>query len=201
MAKQRKTKKLPLRPLVLIYTDGHTELNYFRLKKSSLTGRKNIKIETRIANIKSGKKFVDYAKKHISSNYERLNGGDRVYCVFDMDTANDEDIRRAISSMPRHMDLIISNPDFEFWFLLHYQYYQGRLGNREPIRKLREHERNYEKPQVKEIYDSLKDREENALKNAERLRRYHKSNGSDLHSTSTNPYTNVDEIISFINSF
>lgn len=71
----------------------------------------------------------------------------------------------------------------------------------EPIRKLREHERNYEKPQVKEIYDSLKDREENALKNAERLRRYHKSNGSDLHSTSTNPYTNVDEIISFINSF
>lgn len=62
MAKQRKTKKLPLRSLVLIYTDGHTELNYFRLKKSSLTGRKNIKIETRIANIKSGKKFVDSAK-------------------------------------------------------------------------------------------------------------------------------------------
>jgi len=192
--------RLP-RPSVLIYTDGDTEINYFRLKKSDLTGKRNIKIELKLENEKSATKLVNYANRHIYHNYKGLNSGDRVYCVFDMDTANDEDIKRAIRSIPGHMNLIISNPNFEFWFLLHYRYHEQRLGKDEPIEKLKEYERNYKKPDVEGIYDSLKEKEENAIENAERLRRSHKSNGYDPYSTSTNPYTNVDEIISFINSF
>lgn len=201
MASYRKSRYLPPRTLVLIYTDGNTEVNYFRLKKSDLTGNRNIKIELKPENEKSATRLVNHAKRHISHNYEGLNSGDRVYCVFDMDTANDEDIKRAIRSMPEYMNLIISNPDFEFWFLLHYRYHEQRLGNGEPIEKLKEHERDYKKPDVEGIYDSLKEKEENAIENAERLRRSHNSNGYDPYSTSTNPYTNVDVIISFINSF
>ncbi len=99
------------------------------------------------------------------------------------------------------MDLIISNPDFEFWFLLHYEYHQGSLQNREPIEKLREYERGYEKPDVEHIYPSLKGKEMDAISHAERLRQFHQNEGiDDLNSVSVNPYTNVDELVSYINS-
>lgn len=117
-----------------------------------------------------------------------------------MDTADNEDVKRAITKMPSYMHLIISNPDFEFWFLLHYEYYQERLGNREPIDKLRKHERTYEKPNVEEIYSSLKKKEAFAIQNAQRLESYHTRIGHNLYSTDANPYTNVDEAISFINN-
>lgn len=119
----------------------------------------------------------------------------------DMDHANDVDIKKALKEKPDKMRLIVSNPDFEFWFLLHYTYHQGSLQNREPIEKLREYERDYEKPDVDKIYSSLKEREKDAILHAEKLRLFHRNEGvGDLYRVSVNPYTNVDELVSYINS-
>ncbi|QYZ80180.1 RloB domain-containing protein [Methanofollis formosanus] len=200
MARYRTSRGLSKRIRIFIFSDGKTEINYFDLKKKDLPRNRNLSVELIPTNIKSAVKSVNYIKRYFSRNDYGLNQNDRVFCVFDMDTADNEDLRRAITKMPGYMHLIISNPDFEFWFLLHYEYYQERLANREPIEKLRKHERAYEKPNVIEIYSSLKEKEAFAIQNAQRLSFYHTRIGHDLYSTAANPFTNVDEAISFINN-
>lgn len=98
------------------------------------------------------------------------------------------------------MHFIHSNPDFEVWFLLHYRYFQDSLGPQEAASKLREFEKQYTKPNVGDIFENLIRNEQKALESATKLRQYHQGNGSTLFSTRTNPYTNVDEIVLFINS-
>ena len=200
MARTRTSKKIPLRSLIVIFSDGKTELNYFNCKKLDLNGKRNVRIEPVFAKGKKATEIVGYAKKYLYNNYgDQPN--DRYYCVFDMDCAADEDIKRALKEKPKKMDLIVSNPDFEFWFLLHYTYHETSMQNREPIEKLREHERGYEKPNVEQIYPSLKSRERDAITHAERLRQFHENEGvDDLYSVSVNPYTNVDELVLVINS-
>ena len=135
MARERKSKKIPLKHPVIIFSDGETELNYFNCKKSDMKGNRNIKIATVPTNSNTATKMVLYAINHIRSRDKNPN--DKYFCVLDMDCADDDDIGKALKKKPDNMELIISNPDFEFWLLLHYRYYQGRLGNREPIEKLR----------------------------------------------------------------
>ena len=172
MARCRKSRKRQINPLILIYSNGETEINYLMLKKNDLKGSRNIRIEPVFCNRKTAVNLVDYAKRHIKArNYDR-NDEDRVFLVMDMDDASDEDIKSAMKKMPVNMKLIISNPDFEFWFLLHYRYCQDSLACREPIEKLRHYERDYDKPDVDKIYKSLRMKEEDALKNAERLRNW-----------------------------
>jgi hypothetical protein len=201
MARVRKSQKIPLRPLIVIFSDGQTELNYFRCKKSDLTGNRNIRIEPVPVNQKSATGIVRYAKGYPKKRGWAIKGNDRLFCVMDMDCADDEDIRKALKEKPNNMDLIISNPDFEFWLLLHYDYHEGSLQKKEPMVKLRVHERGYEKPDIDQIYPSLKSREKDAISHAERLKRFHKNEGvNDPYSVSVNPYTNVDELVRHINS-
>ncbi|MDE4907752.1 RloB family protein [Methanogenium marinum] len=201
MGRVRKSKNIPLRPLVVIFSDGQTEINYFRCKKLDLNENRNIKIEPVHANQKSAAGIVTYAKRYLQKKGWTIKQNDRIFCVIDMDCAADLDIKKALKEKPGKMDLIISNPDFEFWFLLHYDYHQGSLQNKEPIKKLREYERGYEKPNVERIYPSLKSREMNAISHAERLRQFHENEGvEDLYGVSVNPYTNVDKLVSYINA-
>lgn len=202
MARTRKSQKRQINPLILIFSSGETEINYFRLKKGDLRGNRNIRIEALHSNRKTAVDLVSYAKQNIKAGDYNRNKNDKVFLVMDLDDARDGDIKSAMKKMPENMNLIISNPDFEFWFLLHYRYYQDNLACREPIEKLRQYERNYDKPDVDNIYNSLRLKEKDAIKNAERLRKFHETENQcpDLHSVSVNPYTNVDELISFLNS-
>jgi len=200
MARTRKSQHRQERPLVLIFSDGETEINYFRMKRSDPGRNKNIRIETRFLNQKKAEDLVKSAKRYISSKCGHLRKGDHLYFVLDMDAADDEDISRTKRSMPEYMHLIISNPDIEYWFLLHYRYYDQKMANREAISILNDYEPDYSKPDVDGIYDSLKAGEETAIVNARKVRDYQISNGRDPYSKSANPCTNVDELISQINS-
>lgn len=174
MARRRISKNIPLRPLIVIFSDGETELNYFSCKKIDLTGNRNLKIEPVFINKKTATGIVLFAKKHIQNKYDN-KPNDRYFCVLDMDCMTDMDIAKALKEKPEKMELIVSNPDFEFWFLLHYTYHEGSLQKREPIEKLREYERGYKKPDIIQIYPSLKSKEKDAISHAKRLREFHKS--------------------------
>lgn len=157
-------------------------------------------------NIKSPSQYIKYAEGYIQTHLPPLNGQDRIFCVFDVDTLSDSEIDNARNKLKlhkplrSHMHLIHSNPDFEVWLLLHYRYLQDSLGSQEATAKLRVFEKDYTKPNVENIFENLMGNEHQALENARRLRQYHQENGSNLFSTLTNPYTNVDEIVLFINS-
>lgn len=206
MVRTRRSQLRPLRTLLIIFSDGETELNYFELKKRNIHGNRNIRIVTVQPNIKSPSQYIKYAEGYIQTHLPPLNGQDRIFCVFDVDTLSDSEIEKAQKQLElhktlrSHMQFVHSNPDFEVWLLLHYRYLQGKLGSQEAITKLREFEKEYTKPNVGEIFDNLIRNEHRALENALKLRQYHQGNESNLFSTRTNPYTNVDEIVLFINS-
>ncbi len=206
MAHTRRSQQRPLRTLVIIFSDGETELNYFELKKRSIHGNRNIRIVTVQPNIKSPSQYINYVEGSIKTHLPPLNGQDRIFCVFDVDTLSDSEIEKAQKrlelhkTLRSHMQFVHSNPDFEVWLLLHYRYLQGKLGSQEAITKLREFEKEYTKPNVEDIFKNLLRNEHQALENATQLRQYHQENGSNLYSIGANPYTNVDELVLFINS-
>jgi hypothetical protein len=198
MIRQRESQHNPKKTQIFIYTEGQTEYNYFEQIKKDLTGKRSISVNNCSINKKLPIEFVRYAKNNLLSRGKSLNKKDRVFCVFDMDTVKSEDINIALSKMPTYMQLIVSNPDFELWFLLHYKYCKAPLNNREPIEKLKEYEPDYQKPHVDKIYNSLKKNEKFAIINARLLRQKQTEEGHYLFSKDANPCTNVDEAISYI---
>ena len=75
--------------------------------------------------------------------------GDLVYCVFDTDTDPikqreiDEAIRQAGRS---NVEIVLSNPCFEVWFILHFGYTSKQFqSNEEVLRELRKNIPDYEK--------------------------------------------------------
>lgn len=206
MARTRRSQQRPLRTLVIIFSDGETELNYFELKKREIQGNRNIRIETVPSNIKSPSQYIKHVEGYSKTHLPPLNDQDRIFCVFDVDTLTDSEIEKAQTrleshrKLKSHLQFIHSNPDFEVWFLLHFRSLQDSLGPQEATTKLREFEKQYTKPNVREIFDNLIKNEKSALENAMKLRQHHQRNGSKLFSIRTNPYTNVDELVFFIES-
>lgn len=199
MPRERRSQKRPQKEIIFIFTEGETEYNYFdQIKKELVRNHMRVSVELSRTKEKTAIGFIRYAREVLNHKLISPDKNDRIFCVFDMDTAIDEDINRAMKIMPRYMRLIVSNPDFELWFLLHYEYRKVALGNRESIERLREYEPDYRKPEVNMIYRSLKEKKETALENARLLRRYQSEEGHDLYSTAANPCTNVDEAVAYI---
>lgn len=199
MPRERKSQKRPQKEIIFIFTEGETEYNYFdQIKKDLARNHMRVSVELSCTKEKTAMGFIEYARETLKHKLISPGKNDRIFCVFDMDTAVEGDISRAMKAMPRYMRMIISNPDFELWFLLHYEYRRAALGNKESIRKLKEYEPDYQKPEVDKIYRSLREKKEIALGNAQLLRRYQSEEGYDLYSTAANPCTNVDEAVVYI---
>jgi len=130
---------------------------------------------------------------------QREGGWDRVYCVFDRD--RHANYARAIENLNR-ADLGgtqfqggITNPCFEFWILLHFEYtarpYRG-AGRRSPcdivIADLKRHLPNYEKND-EGLFTRLEPRVQDAIRHAERLVEHNRQTGSD------NPATSVHGLV------
>lgn len=95
--------------------------------------------------------------------------------------------------------MCLSNPSFELWFLLHYQYSVSRITNIALITKLRNHLPNYNKST--DYFDDLLPNREEANKRAKRLNDFHERNSTELNSTQSNPSTQVYKIVEEIQSF
>lgn len=199
MAIFRKSPKRVQKSVVYIFCNGDTELNYFNERKSGLPGR-NIKIITRWANEGSPHQFVKYIERTLRSVYDQPRDGDKVFCVFDIDQNSDDSIQKATNTKSKYIDLIISNPSFELWLLLHYEYYNGRQSTDETFTRLRNHVPNYSKPHIKPFFSQLQENEEIAIENAKKLRRFHEEMGINLYSRDANPHTCADKVLVLFNN-
>ncbi len=131
---KRGQRRRKLKPVILIITEGsQTEPKYFEHFRSRQT---NIEIRVVGGRTKGGetdylsliRKAVEYkAKNQISAS-----NGDTVWVIADGDVnynnSNPITAKNALLSKARKMadtkgiHIAISNPCFEFWFLLHFQY-------------------------------------------------------------------------------
>jgi len=119
----RESKNIPINSL-WIFCEGETERNYFNQLKAEERIR-GLKIRPKLAEDKKIKDMVDYSIKHLEHNRDYLEGDIVVY-VFDRDENTNEDFK-LVKAMDFITDpklqLILSNPCFEFWILSHFELY------------------------------------------------------------------------------
>jgi hypothetical protein len=113
-----------------------------------------------------------------------------VWCVFDMDghAGVPEAFDRASA---RRISVAFSNPCFELWYLLHFEYSTAQRSGPQVRQRLRdEYIPAYEKST--RVYDNLACLQQRACAHAARLRRYHEELGQ---ADTGNPSTGVDKLV------
>ncbi|MEZ4812140.1 MAG: RloB family protein [Caldisericia bacterium] len=116
-------KKRPLRKVLIIQTEGLTEFSYFKGFKSN---------EIRVFDIKiyKGKggganKILEELENHISENYQSIDENFySCWIVIDTDKKGKGDVCfQKINTWNKkdNNNLILTNPEFEYWLLLHFE--------------------------------------------------------------------------------
>lgn len=186
----RKTKRI-----ILISTEGKnkTEETYFNHFKNN---NKNYVIKFAKGNDTDPSGIFYAAQKTMQKEELDFEQGDLVYCVFDVDFSQSrkKDIEYVLKkSKKENIHIILSNPCFEIWFLLHYRY-STRIyeSNDAVVNDLQKYLPGYEKKS--DIFDLLKDHSDDAIKYSKKLKEYHQEMGN-VDIIDCNPSTDIYKII------
>ena len=88
----------------------------------------------------------------------------------------------------------LSNPCFELWFLLHFSYTTGFLADYSAVhQKLLKHIPHYKKKS--DVFGLLENKMTDAISNGKKLKKHHDGVGVAFKAATTNPYTNVFELV------
>lgn len=137
-------------------------------------------------------RILKTAKQHEKALDLDLAGGDETWCVFDTEQERTHpDLQAVMQDAHRdRMRLAISNPAFEYWYLLHYECTDRPFADAtEVVDRLRRHLPQYTK--AMNAFDCVKDQTQAALANAEMLRRRSDSDWARC----PNPSTGVDRLV------
>lgn len=111
-----------------------------------------------------------------------------------------EEFNGAISSAEaRNISIAYSNPSFEIWYLLHFEYRNTGIDRDEVIDALNKYV-DYAK-NSKIIFGEIKENQKDAIGNAKRLEAEYEKNGNDLNPASDNPSSTVYKLVEQLNKF
>ena len=180
------------RKVILIICEGEkTEPLYFEaLKRDLRISSVNIQI---IPNQGAPISIVKRAKKEKT----RLSAGDEVWCVFDVEEKfqNKTFPEAVLLAQKADIGLAVSNPAFEYWYLLHFECTDRSFTNaNEIIKALYKYLPKYKKSL--NIYEDIKDKTEIAIERASNLRAKMASPLGE--KTFPNPSTHVDKLVAKI---
>ena len=153
-----------------------------------------------------GKKYLDLIKKGISAK-KGVESQCTVWCVSDVDAdpnnhaATNEQLKEYDKqARDNDFNIALSNPCFELWYLLHFNYSSSPLtDNKAVVKKLDKKGRLLGYAKNKDYYSLLVDKMDTAINNAKKLKMYHvKQNVTDYLNASVNPNTNVYELVNLI---
>lgn len=179
-----------LRQRFLIVCEGEkTEPNYFRSFRASVV------VDIFGTGLNTGD-VVDYAltkKREAQRNDEQY---DQVWAVFDLDEFPAGNFNAAIEKAKKKgVKAAYSNPSFELWFLLHFEYRNSAIDRWECVdilsKKLKKH---YEK-KSKNMRDELFSQEQDAIKRAEKLFASYQPHNP----ARDNPCTTVHQLVKELN--
>lgn len=173
------------KPRVLILCEGQkTEHVYFAA----------LKVEMRLSSVRVWRPSKVRGLRGLTraADDARLNdpGLDEIWCVLDHDGREEEVRQFAVwherASKRRggpKIEAVISDPCFEYWLLLHYEYTTRPLdrigGCEQATRRLRRHVNDYRKGD-RRFFESLRGLRDTAIENAERASRAGLSPGTDI---------------------
>ncbi len=146
---------------------------------------------------------LKFAQEQYANSVIDRNPYDRVYCVFDRDQhpCFDTTLQVIATLKPKNTFFAITTtPCFEFWLLLHFDYYGKAYqvtGNKSPCDNahsdLKERWADYAKSE-RGVYASTKDKLATAIANARKLAI------DNAKTNSINPRTNMHELIEYLQS-
>ncbi len=192
--KRQKSKRAPYDIILVVCEGSKTEPQYFReIIKAFRLNTANVII----CDSKHGSDPLSVVNCAIDKLKED-SSIDYAYCVFDRDkhgTFNDAMQKLESSKYKKKLNRILSEPCFEFWILLHYQYTTrsfcaaGEESNcNEVIKELRKHISGYSKGHTG-LFQQTRDHLETAISNAEKIIHDH------MQTDTTNPSTEVHKLI------
>jgi len=189
--KRRKQKtRIPHKVYVIVCEGKKTERIYF---KKYRTRYSNLWIKTPDSKYTDPKNLTKFAKKQIKEENLIFDNGDAIWCVFDCDENENIDLTEACKIAGKDINISFSNPNFELWFLLHFELYVTKIERSEVIQRLKKYIPQYEKNM--NVYDLLLDKRSQAMINAKKLIRKHEKNGIEQLSVESNPSTQVYSIV------
>ncbi len=207
---EEKRRKITSRHLgrILIVCEGReTEFNYFNEFKQILNSfRKSNADDMIVLDVKSvgnkttANQIVERAEKEkASATLDYLE----IWCVFDKDNDGQnspEDYNKIIATDAKNLGFKVaySNPSFELWLLLHFHYHDTQLPYKDCC--IDELAKCLGKTYVKadtQLFDGLKEKQSEAIRNAARLRKMWKDKKFAKH----NPSTTVHELVTRLNNY
>jgi hypothetical protein len=192
--RSRKTgNRKPYQILVVVCEGEKTERIYFNNYKKRGC---NLKIETPNCKVTDPINLVKFALTQISRYDLDFKNGDCIWCVFDANHNTNEQITTAIQLAKKNIQIALSNPCFELWYLLHFTYHCGRLNTRDANSLLKKHIPKYDK--TNDHFDELLNGRNTAILNSKKLNDYHEGNNIDLLSLKSNPSTQIFQIVEYI---
>lgn len=187
VTKNRKT-------LILIGCEGKnkTEKNYFTEFNRT---QKKYMIKPASGNSTDPKGIVEDTVVSMGKFEEE----DLAFCLFDSDTDKQKQpqIDQAVALAKKNgIEVLLSVPCFEIWFLQHFQYSTGSLTSNQTIDKLKKFIPEYEKSE--NVFLQLEESMETAVEHAERLERYHNELGVQSKSLERNPSTEAYKLVKLL---
>lgn len=192
--KDKLRQKKKEKDIILIATEGKnkTEKTYFS-EFNRLQDRCHIVFAD--GNSTDPEGIVKDAINSMSKKGVSIKDGDIVYAVFDTDYGKEKQIRdaRRIANM-KGFEIILSNPCFEIWLLLHFRFStKAYRNNDEILRDLQSYWPEYRKG-IRSFEDIVKDSAV-AISRAKKLEDYHKKTNNTQKTEELNPFTDVFRVV------
>ena len=181
-------------PIILIVCEGReTEPRYFRSLQVAFRIR-GMRVEVVPGSDGRGSpgRILKTALLHQKERQLDLSNDDEAWCVFDTEQEGTHpDLQDVIERASRaHIQLAVSNPAFEYWYLLHYECTNRPfIDATEVLDRLCRHLPQYTK--TMNAFACIKDQAKTALANAETLRKRAEIDWEQC----PNPSTGVDRLV------
>ena len=194
-SKKRNKQSRKEKPMIIITAEGRneTEARYFNNFRTADCPY-IIKFH-KAGHLTDPTKLAESIRQRWDAEDADVRTGDLAFVIVDLD--NKESKAKEIQQLEtknRVEKFIVSNPSFEVWYLLHYEYSTRSYINTDAvIRELKKHYPGYEK--TSEMFPLLKDKMGNAITNAEKLEAYYNAEERLHPDAKCNPYTNVNRLI------
>lgn len=183
-----------------IFCEGEkTEVYYFKHLRSDLRIQK-LRIKVNSSDNKNALGVVNYGLNFLKHDKNYIHG-DIIACVFDGDQNSSKELERAKKlASDESIEIIFSNPCFEFWILSHFECYKRPLDKDILKRKLVSSLGQYSKNDPL-LYDKTKKHLNDAIKFSKDIISMHENNGVEIISLGSNPSTLVHQLIEQIHDF
>lgn len=161
--KRRKpSQRRKIKPTYFVFCEGKTEEEYIKFLRKKY--RVPILIDPHVAKNRISDRYIKSYKKDKSSHEK-----DKTFLLYDNDAPKMLEKLRAIPDV----ELLISTPCIELWFLLHYQEQNAEISTNECGKELLKHNSDYKKGELgSKLCERLDTKVLKACNRAKKLKAY-----------------------------